>query len=208
MASADITYYGIWPGRMLSVLEATMSDDFGMNILPDGSSRTEEFLKLSMSAQRRLLAFILTLTPNQTDAEDLLQETTMVMWRRFDEYRPGSDFVAWGITIARYKVLNYRKKYATSHVQFSDDVLDVLQAEAPEMLKELDSRTEIIRKCLRKLEEKDISLIRLRYGKGLTFQSISEQVGRSAQSIHKSIARIHNAIIFCVRRTSTPEQAT
>jgi RNA polymerase sigma-70 factor, ECF subfamily len=184
-----------------------MADDFGANNEPDGGSRTEEFLKLSMSAHRRLLAFILTLTPNQTDAEDLLQETTMVMWRRFNEYRPGSDFIAWGITIARYKVLNYRKKYATSHVQFSDDVLDVLQAEAPGMLKELDSRTEIVRKCLRKLEEKDINLIRLRYGKGLTFQAISEQLGRSAQSIHKSIARIHNAIIFCVRRTITPEHA-
>ncbi len=184
-----------------------MSDDFGMNLQPDGGSRTEAFLKLSMTAQRRLLAFILTLVPNHTDADDLLQETTMVMWRRFDEYRPGSDFVAWGITIARYKVLNYRKKYATSHVQFSDEVLDVLQAEAPEMLQHMDSRTEAVRKCLRNLDDKDMNLIKLRYGKGLTFKNISDLLGRSAQSIHKSLGRIHNALIFCIRRTVSMENA-
>jgi len=185
-----------------------MADDFGMNTAPDGSSRTESFLTLLMPNQRRLLAFILTLVPNQTDAEDLLQETTMVMWRRFDEYRPGSDFVAWGITIARYKVLNYRKKYATSHVQFSDEVLNVLQAEAPEMLQHMDSRTEAVRRCLRNLDEKDMNLIKLRYGKGLTFKNISELLGRSAQSIHKSLARVHNALIFCIRRVMAMESAT
>ena len=185
-----------------------MSDDLGMNLRPDGSSRTEAFLRLSMPAQRRLLGFILTLVPNQTDAEDILQETTMVMWRRFDEYRPGSDFVAWGITIARYKVLSYRKKYATSHVQFSDDVLDVLQAEAPDMLQQMDSRSEAVRKCLRDLAEKDLNLIKLRYGRGLTFKNISDLLGRSAQSIHKSLARIHNALILCLRRTVVTENAT
>jgi RNA polymerase sigma-70 factor, ECF subfamily len=185
-----------------------MTQDIENGFEPGGGSRTEEFLKLSMPAQRRLLAFILTLVPNHVDAEDLLQETTMVMWRRFSEYRPGSDFVAWGITIARFKVLSYRKKFATSHVQFSDDVLDVLQAEAPEMLDNMDSRSEAIRKCLRNLDEKDINLIKLRYGKGLTFKDIAVQIGRSAQSIHKSLARVHNALIFCVRRAATMEQAT
>jgi RNA polymerase sigma-70 factor, ECF subfamily len=182
-----------------------MTDDLELNIGPGDAGRMEEFLRLSMPAQRRLLAFILTLVPNHTDADDLLQETTMVMWRRFSEYRPGTDFIAWGITIARYKVLNYRKKYAMSHVQFSDEVLDVLQAEAPEMLDNMDSRTEAIRKCLRNLDEKDMNLIKLRYGKGLTFKDISGHIGRSAQSIHKSLARVHNALIFCIRRVVATE---
>ncbi|HSV27622.1 MAG TPA: hypothetical protein VLH60_06990, partial [Sedimentisphaerales bacterium] len=62
--------------------------------------------------------------------------------------------------------------------------------------------------CLRDLAEKDLNLIKLRYGRGLTFMNISKLLGRSAQSIHKSLARIHNALILCVRRTTAAENAT
>ncbi len=43
------------------------------------SSKTNEFLRLLMAHQRRIYAFILTMVPNHGDAEDLFQETVLLM---------------------------------------------------------------------------------------------------------------------------------
>ncbi|MCK4629078.1 MAG: hypothetical protein KAT56_08735, partial [Sedimentisphaerales bacterium] len=60
-------------------------------------SNTERFLKLLMANDKRIYAFILTLVPGRIDADDLMQETVTIMWRKFDDFEPGRDFVAWGI---------------------------------------------------------------------------------------------------------------
>ncbi len=42
--------------------------------------------------------------------DDVLQDTLAVMWKKFDNFKIGTDFVAWGKTIARYKIMNHLKK--------------------------------------------------------------------------------------------------
>ena len=46
------------------------------------------FLRLFLQNQRRLYAYILTLLPNRADADDVLQETSLVMWDKFDADGP------------------------------------------------------------------------------------------------------------------------
>ncbi len=74
----------------------------------------EEFVRLLMANERRLLAYILTLLPHVADAQDVLQETSIVLWRKFGEYRPGSDFTAWAYRVAHNMVRNYRAKSAAA----------------------------------------------------------------------------------------------
>src|SRR3954467_5741619 len=77
---------------------------------PSGSSETERFMRLFLAHQRRFYGLILSLVPNVTDADDLLQETAALMWQKFAEFRPGTDFAAWGLRFARNLVSNHRKK--------------------------------------------------------------------------------------------------
>jgi len=67
------------------------------------------FMGLLVSNQRCIWAFILSLIPSKVDAEDVLQETLLEMWRKFDTFEIGTDFVAWGVTVAKYKVFEFRK---------------------------------------------------------------------------------------------------
>src|ERR1700754_3134100 len=83
------------------------------------TDKSKLFLRLFLQNERRLYAYILTLLPNRVDADDVLQETSLVMWDKFDAQSPPTDFTAWGCRIAYFKVLNLYKRTQRSRVQFS-----------------------------------------------------------------------------------------
>src|SRR5688572_9156273 len=85
----------------------------------DKVKKGKSFLRLFLQNQRRVYAYILTLLANRADADDALQEASLVMWDKFDPDSPPDDFAAWGCRIAYFKVLDIRKKRQRSRVLFS-----------------------------------------------------------------------------------------
>ena len=73
--------------------------------------------------QRQIFAYIYTLVPDRHDAEDLLQETSVVICEKFDEFTAGTDFVAWACQIAWWRIRYSRQKFARAKVVFDDEVL-------------------------------------------------------------------------------------
>ncbi len=170
------------------------------------SSKTNEFLRLLMTNQRRIYAFILTMVPNHQDAEDLFQETVLLMWSKFDTFLRGTSFAAWGITIAKYQILSARKRHATRGILFSDAAAELLRNESDRFIEQTDVRVQALRQCIDKLGPQDYELIRLRYRDEVTIESIARQMGRSVQSLYKRIVRIHDALLRCVRRALNEEE--
>ncbi len=171
------------------------------------SSKTNDFLRLLMTNQRRIYAFILTMVPNHGDAEDLFQETVLLMWSKFDSFTRGTSFAAWGSTIARYQILSVRKRHATRGVLFSEAAVELLHNESERFLEQTDARMQALRQCLDKLGPRDYELIRMRYRDEVTIKNIAEQMGRSVQGIYKRIVRIHDALLRCVRKSLREEFA-
>jgi RNA polymerase sigma-70 factor, ECF subfamily len=170
------------------------------------SSKTNEFLRLLMANQRRIYAFILTMVPNHGDAEDLFQETVLLMWSKFDSFAPGTSFAAWGITVAKYQILSVRKRHATRGVLFSQAAVELLHEESARFVEQVDSRMQALRHCLDKLSPKDYELIRLRYRDEVAIQGIAGQMGRSVQGIYKRLVRIHDVLLRCVRKALHEEE--
>lgn len=170
------------------------------------SSKTNEFLRLLMANQRRIYAFILTLVPHHGDAEDLFQETVLLMWSRFDSFTPGTSFAAWGITVAKYQILSVRKRHATRGALFSQAAVELLHQESQRFVAQVDTRMQALRHCIEKLDPKDYELIRLRYRDEATIQSIAGQMGRSVQGIYKRLVRIHDGLLRCVRKALHEEE--
>ncbi|MCU0918019.1 MAG: sigma-70 family RNA polymerase sigma factor [Planctomycetes bacterium] len=170
------------------------------------SSKTNEFLRLLMTSQRRIYAFILTMVPNHGDAEDLFQETVLLMWSRFDSFTPGTSFTAWGCAIARYQILSVRKRHSTRGILFSQAAVELLQSESERFIEQTDVRMQALRHCLDKLGAKDYELIRLRYRDEVAIQSIAQQMGHSVQAIYKRLVRIHDALLRCVGKSLREEE--
>lgn len=170
--------------------------------MDSNQNKTEEFLSLLMSNQRRINSYVLSLVPNMNDADDIMQETITVLWRKFDQFQVGTNFASWGMKVAYYCVLDFRKKKAKDKLVFSDDLLDQIHDTSLTKQNDAAQRMEHIRLCIRKLQPNDQGLLKARYELGRSVQNLAAHLNRSTQYVYKHLARIHHALHRCVKRAS------
>jgi len=163
-------------------------------------------MHLYVANERRIYGYIFTLIHNWSATEDILQETAQVMWSKFGDFKPGTDFVAWGLRIARYQVMDYWKRQ-DSKTTFNKKLLDELARRAQDHggTRE-DRRHEALKRCLQKLTERDRRLVEMRYALDTTIQSIAERLGWHTKSVYRSLKRIRFQLFQCVQRTIALEK--
>lgn len=163
-----------------------------------GERGNEEFVRLLLVYQKRIYGFILAMVPNYADAEDLFQQVVMVMCRRFSEFEPGSNFLAWGMQIARYQVLNSRKSSRRSCVQFSSETIDLLLEKTGDRLSRMDQRIVWLENCIKKLNSNEFELVRRRYEQGMRIKDIALETDEPVPQLYKMFNRIHLFLRRCV----------
>lgn len=170
---------------------------------PEGelAQRAEKFATLLGTAQRKLFLYILSLAGNPADAEDILQETNLVLWRKFAEFREGTDFVAWATKVAFYEVLKFRERQGRQGQCFSDSLLELLSADATRLLQEADARREALIYCLGKLRPAIRRMIELRYQLEADVRKVAEQIGRSVEATRRALHRARTALLKCIQKT-------
>lgn len=156
--------------------------------------------RLLARCQRRVFVFAMSLLHDPNDAEDVLQETNLVAWKKYKDYEVGTDFASWVCRIAYYEALKVRSKQARRKL-FSDVFIETLAAGCERTMCEWDDRPAALRECLTKLNERDRQLIHSRYQPGATTRSVAEALGRSVQGTRKSLLRIRRLLLGCVQRT-------
>lgn len=157
-----------------------------------------ELLGLLTRNQRKIFAYIYTLVPNRADAEDILQETSVTIFEKFDDFELGTDFVAWANRIAWWKVKSAQQKFARSKVVFNEEVMEAVVATAGEMQTEMSDRHEALGSCLKKLNERDRRMVLTRYESGSGVERAAAQAGRSRQAAYKALGRIRQLLLDCV----------
>ena len=166
---------------------------------------TEQFVRLVNAAQRGLYAYILTMVPARTEANDILQETNLVLWRKREEFQMGTNFEAWAARIAHNKVLSHRGRQARDRLRFDDALVEQLADEGLDDLASEDPELDALSNCLKKLPEKDRDLLDRRYGTGLQARQISGQIGRSARAVAQALYRIRTTLLRCIEQTLAVE---
>ena len=67
---------------------------FGNPMPKDPQTDQYDFGRLFVQYQPRIYGYIRSLVADRSDAEDMLQETASVLWQKFDEFTPGTNFLA------------------------------------------------------------------------------------------------------------------
>jgi RNA polymerase sigma-70 factor (ECF subfamily) len=146
------------------------------------------------------------LIPNYADAEDVMQEVVALLWRKYADYTPNTDFVAWALTVAKFKVYEYYKDIKRNQRKLSNETIRVLEKESFVSEDQYNGHLEAVKKCIQKLDMKDYKLIQLRYELNENVKYIASRFGLSVQSIYKNLARIHNVLLLCVNRQLRKEE--
>lgn len=165
------------------------------------TQRMEEYMTLFFAHQRPLYFYILSLVPRLHDADDILQDTALLLWNKFDEYESGTDFYAWACQVAHYRILNFRREKHHATGQLDADVLERLASESIETNREHESQLAALSTCLEKLSPPDRQLIHERYNLGASLSDLSGRLGRTENALCKTLGRIRQALLKCIRRT-------
>ena len=169
-------------------------------------ARHEEFVRLLMLHQRDLFRYIVTLVPGLADAQEVMQETALALWRKFDDYDASRPFVPWARQFAYFEALRFcrgRSKY----LEFlSEDLIQRLATEREAAEPQLEERRTALRKCLDSLSSGDRTLLDVRYGTEQSLVEFASQTGRSIHMLRKTLVQLRRGLLECVsRRLATGE---
>ena len=169
------------------------------------SPETQQFVELWTASSRRVYSFILSLMPHWADAEEAYQETSRVLWEKFEQFEPGTDFTAWACRIAYYKVLDVRARKRRGPLAFSEAFVGAVEEELSMSAEPLSRRHAAMLECLEKLKPRQRDLIRRRYSENASTRRVAEESSRSVSTIYKALNRIHRALFNCIERTLARE---
>lgn len=160
----------------------------------------EDFIRLFTQAQRALYLYIMPLVSSSADADEILQETNVVIWSKWSQFTPGTNFVAWGRAIARLEVFRYRRRRDSRLQLLGDDVVELIAEQSAHQISDADQRRDALAECVNRLRERDRELIQRRYNSNVSGDEVAEQLGRPANSVYQSLGRIRRVLMECVRR--------
>lgn len=150
------------------------------------------------------MGLLCAIAPNYQDAEDLLQQTVLTMWQKFDQFELGTSFVAWGRQIARYKAMNLLQSRRLTPLD--DEIIDLLLVTHEEQEPEQRlARRKALAGCLKKLPADDHRLIEQAYAGEQSIKEIASVIGRSAGGVYNSLARIRGSLLQCIQATLSRE---
>jgi RNA polymerase sigma-70 factor (ECF subfamily) len=168
----------------------------------DVQDRKAEFARLLVENQARLYGYIHSLVPDLTHADDLYQQTALVLWGKFDRYDRARSFFAWACGVARFEAANYVRALARQRRFFGDDLgLLLVEAHAEIADDELAARRAALSQCVEKLPPADRALLTECYLDPAGVPAAAARRNRSPHSVYNSLRRIRQALYECIRRT-------
>ncbi len=159
-----------------------------------------QFMELYSAHEMRLRGYVQSLVPRWSDAEDIVQRCSLILWKRFSQFEPGTNFFAWACQIVRFEVLKYRKTAAREKMVFSDAFMDSVVKHTVRNCDDLQTRIEFLQECVAKLSPDHRELLRLRYDERRSVGSVAKTLDRPIEGVYKALSRIRLALHTCVTR--------
>src|SRR5437660_8180880 len=103
--------------------------------------RVDAYVRQLGQNQRRITLYVLSLVPRWNDAEEIVQETNLVLWREFDTFQRGTNFSAWACKVAFHQVLAWRKRRQRDRLELSPAFLEVVSEELTSAADVLEERS-------------------------------------------------------------------
>ena len=158
----------------------------------------ENLVALITRHQAALHAYILGLLPNRTKADDVLQETNLVLWRKAAEYDQAKPFMPWACRIAWFQVKAARRDAARDRHVFDPGLVDLLAAEDDSDLETTAALDHALRDCLERLPAEKRDLILHRYQPDSSVHEMAATRNLSPGALSGQLHRIRQMLESCV----------
>lgn len=168
--------------------------------------RYEQFVSLFTRHEPGLRAFVRSLVFSWDDANEVMQNTGLVLWRKFDSLDRETDFMRWACVVARFEVLAWRRDKARDRHVFDEDLVNMLAEEVADDHEGLANERRALEVCLKKLPEKQRRIVIAAYEPGVRLNQVAEALGRTATAFYKTLNRARAGLLQCIEREIISEK--
>ena len=158
-----------------------------------------EFIRELTKHQTAVGAFLKSLLPVHADIDSLLQEVNVTLWKKKDSYELGSNFKAWAFQVAKFHAFNEHRRLKKNHFSVLDEAVVQVLAETENFdNQDINERERALNLCLKKLNPKEVELVKIRYSKGLSIEQYSKQENKNSGTIRATLRRIREKLRECI----------
>ena len=160
---------------------------------------TTEFVTQLARHDRALTLYVYGLVSRQADADDVLQQTKLIMWKCFADFETGTNFIAWARKIAFHQILGYRRKAKRDPLPLDDEMLEKLGERLAGMSEHEQVRCEALESCLHRLPGDHRRLVLMRYQEELEVDEIAKKLSSTPGAVYRALSRLRMGLADCVR---------
>lgn len=165
------------------------------------SVEPNEFANRCNEYRRILLCYAYTCCKSYVLAEEIVQDALVIAHNKREFYFPEADLKIWLISLVRNVWFRERKR------QMKDKERRVrLFEEDPTLLFDFEGKTtqtetqhQVLKKCLEKLDEDDLSIIECHYLRNLKYNEIASLMQRTVSWAKMRMVRARMALFNCVK---------
>ena len=183
-----------------------MSPDFAHQF-GERNAAQQRFLSLFLRSEREIFRYVAALVPNVADAEDIVQQTAIALWDKFDSYDANLPFTPWACRFALNKARQFIERSQRWKALLEGGLAEELQRRREEMLPEIEARLRNLEGCLGKLPDEQRTLVEGYYYKRNGVEKLSEQFGKTEAATYKMLQRIRQTLQACIEQGSQPPES-
>jgi len=167
--------------------------------------REEQFVCLLSSTHQSIYGFLISLVGDRNTADDLMQEVSLVLWRKFDAFdleveEPRAHFLKWSLVVAKNLTRNYYRRKKSQDAVFNDELISKIAMTRMAAEELLEIRRDALHQCLKRLSATERKQLSLYYEMESNIQSVAIQFGKSTEALYMSLSRLRRRLFCCINR--------
>ena len=171
----------------------------------DRNAAQQRFLSLFLRSEREVFRYVAALVPNVADAEDIVQQTALSLWEKFDAYDPDQPFTPWACRFALNKAKQWLERRQRWQLLLERGLAEELAQRREELRPELETRLKHLERCLSKLPEEQRSLVEGYYYRRDGIAKLAEDSSRTVAATYKILQRVRQTLQVCIENAAKPE---
>lgn len=173
---------------------------------PAETERHHRFLRSFTAHEPAIRAHVRRLVPARADADDVMQEISVVLWQKFDSFREGADFRAWAFGVARFEVLAWLRDRGRDRLVLDEEVITKIAEETTVEEPRLQRQREALEHCMKKVPEDQRGLLMQAYQPESRIQDVAQGSGRTVPGFYQWLHRMRKLLLDCIRRALAQEE--
>ena len=157
-------------------------------------------MRLLLANEREIRRYVSALVPALCDVDEIVQQTAILLWDKFDKYDEARPFAPWACRFA----LNVTKQWMTRRARWArlleGGLAEELAMRREELKPEFDARRRQLERCLQKLPEHQRGIVEGYYFQRLDVAALARRTQRSVEAVYKALQRIRQQLRRCIQQ--------